>query len=445
MRFVDYFLKSPQCIAWLRSQLQGSVTLKINLEHSGGLPGPTPAMAEQERSRRSSAPSTTRSTATAGSRRPWRRQRRTLFRARFVDFVGVDEFEESEIGRDSVWMASRRTDRPREVRQRQGVHEVCEWLAGVRSSASGSSIDGVGDRTPRSDIEADDDFVAGFDDILFAWSGSLGVVPLVGRRVADQPAHLQGDPRGLARRGSCSRGSRSTWRRFGPSRATRRPRWGTFSVGIWTRRCFRCRRQVRSPRPMLSSLRCDQQRAALVRESDTLVLVRDALLPRLISGQIRVPDTADPVEVIEPATESCSGVMTPLGSRLRTRSRSSPRSRGYVMSTDGCHVHGAELAPDAPRRERRLWSDVVLVERLRPAVARINPHLPAEAVQRVCDLALTSTSPCGDRGSPRVPRSAALGSAGVLRRPRRGSSGTSTHGWSTSTSRATTSSWRSTS
>jgi type I restriction enzyme R subunit len=57
------------------------------------------------------------------------------------------------------------------------------------------------------------------------------------------------------------------------------------------------------------------------------------------------------------------------------------------------YVHGPELAPDAPRTERKLWSDVVLVDRLRAAVGRINSHLPADAVQRACDLALTSTSP----------------------------------------------------
>jgi len=57
------------------------------------------------------------------------------------------------------------------------------------------------------------------------------------------------------------------------------------------------------------------------------------------------------------------------------------------------HVHGAELAPDAPSRERKLWSDVVLVDRLRSGLARINPGLPADAVQLVIDRALTSTSP----------------------------------------------------
>jgi type I restriction enzyme R subunit len=57
------------------------------------------------------------------------------------------------------------------------------------------------------------------------------------------------------------------------------------------------------------------------------------------------------------------------------------------------YIHGTELAPDAPARERKIWSDVVLVERLRNAVARINPELPPDAVQRVCELAMTGTSP----------------------------------------------------
>jgi type I restriction enzyme R subunit len=57
------------------------------------------------------------------------------------------------------------------------------------------------------------------------------------------------------------------------------------------------------------------------------------------------------------------------------------------------HLHGAELAPDAPGSDRTRWSDVVLAERLRDAVARVNPHLPAEAVRRVCEVAITASSP----------------------------------------------------
>jgi type I restriction enzyme R subunit len=57
------------------------------------------------------------------------------------------------------------------------------------------------------------------------------------------------------------------------------------------------------------------------------------------------------------------------------------------------HIQGTDLAPDAPAAERKLWSDVVLVERLRHAVSRINPKLPADAVERVCDTAVMTTSP----------------------------------------------------
>ncbi len=57
------------------------------------------------------------------------------------------------------------------------------------------------------------------------------------------------------------------------------------------------------------------------------------------------------------------------------------------------YIHGSDLAPDGPALERKTWSDVVLVDRLRSAVVRINPHLPTEAVTHVCDLALSSTSP----------------------------------------------------
>ena len=57
------------------------------------------------------------------------------------------------------------------------------------------------------------------------------------------------------------------------------------------------------------------------------------------------------------------------------------------------YIHGPELAPNGPGAERKLWSDVVLLQRLRDAVKRLNWELPSEAVERVCELAVTSTSP----------------------------------------------------
>jgi type I restriction enzyme R subunit len=57
------------------------------------------------------------------------------------------------------------------------------------------------------------------------------------------------------------------------------------------------------------------------------------------------------------------------------------------------HVHGSELAAEEPGAERTRWSDVVLPDRLRSAVERINPQLPPETVQRVCEIAMASASP----------------------------------------------------
>lgn len=45
---------------------------------------------------------------------------------------------------------------------------------------------------------------------------------------------------------------------------------------------------------------------ALTHQSRTLAAIRDALLPKLVSGEIRVPDTADPEELIGPATEDAA-------------------------------------------------------------------------------------------------------------------------------------------
>ena len=44
-------------------------------------------------------------------------------------------------------------------------------------------------------------------------------------------------------------------------------------------------------------------------------------------------------------------------------------------------VHGPEIAPGELFAERQTYSDVVLVKRLREALARINPHIPQDAIE----------------------------------------------------------------
>ena len=43
-------------------------------------------------------------------------------------------------------------------------------------------------------------------------------------------------------------------------------------------------------------------------------------------------------------------------------------------------AHGPDIGPDMPAGERRDYGEVVLAQRLRDALARLNPALPAEAL-----------------------------------------------------------------
>jgi len=45
--------------------------------------------------------------------------------------------------------------------------------------------------------------------------------------------------------------------------------------------------------------------------------------------------------------------------------------------------HGPDISPDGPNPERAAYDDVILLGRLREALARINPHLPSESLDEV--------------------------------------------------------------
>jgi len=44
-------------------------------------------------------------------------------------------------------------------------------------------------------------------------------------------------------------------------------------------------------------------------------------------------------------------------------------------------AHGPDIAPDMPAAERRDYGEVLLAQRLRDALARLNPALPVEALE----------------------------------------------------------------
>ena len=97
---------------------------------------------------------------------------------------------------------------------------------------------------------------------------------------------------------------------------------------------------------------------AIWQESKTLAAIRDTLLPKLISGEIRVPDTDDLEEVIGPAAEELTAGRKGSGP-ARTRSSSNRLSTGcseagWTSST--ARLHGPSPEPGPERRHGRTWS-----------------------------------------------------------------------------------------
>ncbi len=62
-------------------------------------------------------------------------------------------------------------------------------------------------------------------------------------------------------------------------------------------------------------------------------------------------------------------------------------SMGYSV------LHGPDIALDTPESERSRYEDVVLTARLRDAVARLNPSIPAESQEEAVQKVLSPTSP----------------------------------------------------
>jgi len=56
-------------------------------------------------------------------------------------------------------------------------------------------------------------------------------------------------------------------------------------------------------------------------------------------------------------------------------------------------VYGPDIAPDGPNPERKSYSDVVLIERLKNAIDKINPHIPEEARAEAIKKVLRTESP----------------------------------------------------
>src|SRR4051794_23081385 len=57
------------------------------------------------------------------------------------------------------------------------------------------------------------------------------------------------------------------------------------------------------------------------------------------------------------------------------------------------YLHGPTLAPNSGSDERQRWSDVLLKAHLRRGIQRLNPDLPARAVERAIEEVNAPASP----------------------------------------------------
>lgn len=56
-------------------------------------------------------------------------------------------------------------------------------------------------------------------------------------------------------------------------------------------------------------------------------------------------------------------------------------------------AHGPDVCPDSPQPLRAAYQDVVLLDRFRDAVARLNPSVPAESREEAMRRVLASETP----------------------------------------------------
>ncbi len=228
-----------------------------------------------------------------------------LFRARFVDFVGTDEFEESEIGPiPRGWTTSALASLARFVNgkaftkdatgQGRPILRIKELNAGIQSD------------TLRTNMNVAEEHLARHQDILFAWSGSLAVYRWSGPESVINQHIFKVIPDGYP-----------SWfvyqwvRQHMPEfQAIARDKATT--MGHIQRRHL-SEALVALPDPdtlarvgeLLEPL--DQWQGILASEVESLATIRDSLLPELISGEIRVPDTSDSEEAIGLAVEQLAG------------------------------------------------------------------------------------------------------------------------------------------
>jgi type I restriction enzyme S subunit len=228
-----------------------------------------------------------------------------VFRAQFVDFVGRERLEETKIGPiPPGWRTGSLTTLARFVNGKAFTKEA---------NAKGRPIlrikelnSGIRDDTPRTDMVTADEHVARHHDILFAWSGSLSAYRWSGPESLINQHIFKVIPEGYPPWFVYQ------WVRHHMAEFQAIARDKATTMGHIQRRHLSEAIVALPDSQTLASVSdvldpVDQMEGALFSEIASLTAIRSALLPKLIAGEIRVPVTCDPEEVVGPEVERLAG------------------------------------------------------------------------------------------------------------------------------------------
>ena len=113
------------------------------------------------------------------------------------------------------------------------------------------------------------------------------------------------------------------------------------------------------------------KRWKIISENQTLAELRDTLLPKLISGEIRVKDAEQKVEAA-------------LWSGKFTEDHVEQACLDWLEALDYCVLHGPDISPDGDAPERAAYDATILIERFKTAFHIYQSHLNSDA----CDYVL---------------------------------------------------------
>jgi type I restriction enzyme S subunit len=211
----------------------------------------------------------------------------TLFRARFIDFVGVEEFEGSEIGRvPNGWKSG--TIRDLAVLRYGKALRAADRVPGLVAVVGSSGV--IGTHT-RHLVEG--------PAVVIGRKGTVGSVIWVGCDAWPIDTTFVAEP---------TEGVHPIFLYFMLRQANLPHLTADTGVPGLNRDAAERHAVLVPSRDAVNDFALVAeplfgQRDRLIKEVETLTALRNALLPKLISGEIRVPDTNDHDEVIGPAAE----------------------------------------------------------------------------------------------------------------------------------------------